>query len=274
MNKRVNKFWRWIATGIGTVVFGVGICTLTLIFVLPVRLLPVAKSVKHRWLMASISHLCAFYVKAVEVMGLMVYTREGPKLSCFRGHLIVANHITLVDALFILAESPYICCIVKVELLTNPFTRYIVKLAGYIPNSSETLLSDAAEALAAGKNLLIFPEGTRNSYDEQLDFKRGAANIALSTGCPIVPVVLSIQPRTLQKGEKWRVIPDSVVKVDISSYRPLVSPDIVQADSPVTLQARQLTSALVAFYRQEIGVIKTRQLHPEQTIQVERQRAS
>lgn len=183
----------------------------------------------------------------------MDFSQHGPALSVYKGHLIVVNHSSLIDALFIIAATENLCCIVKAELLGNPFTRYIVKLAGFIPNCSDTLLADATHALASGRNLLIFPEGTRNTHDDQLEFKRGAANIALSTGCSIVPVVLMYRPRALEKGKKWYRVPESVPRVTMTNYHPLDSLDYIDKDKPVTMQARQLNSGLIQFFRQEIN---------------------
>jgi len=253
MKKRLNNYWRVIATGISLSLFGIGTLLLSAVFALFVRFLPVSKSTKHGWLRASIQRMSAVFVNILQSLGLIFFSTHGPPLSSIRGHLIIANHPSLLDALFIIAATQNLCCIVKADLLKNPFTRYIVKLAGYIPNQSETLLADSARVLASGTNLLIFPEGTRNTSDEQLNFKRGAANIALSTGCPVSPVVFDYQPRMGQKHDKWYAVPESIPRVVMSSYSPLVSLDFVNVASPVTMQARQLNSGLIDFFRQEIS---------------------
>jgi len=232
--------------------FGLVTILLSLVFVVLVKWIRVDESVKQRWLLVSIHRLSSVYLNMLECLGLMDFSQQGPSLSSYRGHLIIANHSSLIDALFIIAATENLCCIVKTELLGNPFTRYIVKLAGFIPNRSDTLLIDASNALASGRNLLIFPEGTRNTYDDQLAFKRGAANIALTTGCPIIPVVLSIHPRALEKGGKWYVIPEKAPRVVMTIHHPLDTLDYIDKDKPVTIQARQLNSGLIQFFRQHI----------------------
>ena len=256
MKKRLNFCWRSIASIFCYVLFGIGAILLSLVFALLIRWLPVPEKKKQMWLLTAVHKLSAALLRTFELLGLVHSSRFGPSLASLRGHLILANHSTLVDALFVIADTRNLCCVVKAELLFNPFTRYIVKLAGYIPNNSATLLEDSSRALADGKNLLIFPEGTRNTFDEQLEFKRGAANIALSTQCLITPVILLYKPRGLQKGQPWYEIPEIVPQAVMASYPPLNSDHYIDQSRPVTLQVRQLNAGLVEFYRNEIANLK------------------
>ena len=43
----------------------------------------------------------------------------------------------------------------------------------------------------SGKNILIFPEGTRAPSDEFLPFKKGGVITAIKAGVPIIPVAMS-----------------------------------------------------------------------------------
>mgnify|MGYP006189648167 CR=1 FL=1 len=62
------------------------------------------------------------------------------------------------------------------------------------------------EALAAGDIIVVFPEGTRNFGEELLPFKKGAFQMAIAAGVPIIPVCVSsyagrLQLNNLQAGE-------------------------------------------------------------------------
>ena len=45
-----------------------------------------------------------------------------------------------------------------------------------------------ASAVAAGRQVIIFPEGTRTAVDERVPYLPGVVAIAAATGAPVVPV--------------------------------------------------------------------------------------
>ena len=166
--------------------------------------MPLPAERKKVWIRHIISHSCMFYLNTMRFFRLMTYTIQPEPTINPKGKLIIANHPSLLDAFFILGMCKNLCCITKSALWKNPFTASIVRMADYIPNNSEDFIEQAKRRLDAGENILIFPEGTRNLYDDQLDFKRGAANIAILANCDIVPIVIHCHPRAMQKGEKWQ----------------------------------------------------------------------
>jgi len=176
----------------------------------------------------------------MQFFGLMNYRLENIENSHVKGHLVIMNHPTLIDAAFAIAFVDDLCCIVKDSLTRNPFTAIPVKLARYIPNSSKDLVEQAKEKLNSGQNLLIFPEGTRNEYDTQLSFKRGAANITVIAQCPTLPIVISCLPRALGKHESWYQLPSIKSRFLIRFLPSLSLADCVDTEKPRTLQYRQL----------------------------------
>ena len=56
---------------------------------------------------------------------------------------------------------------------------------------SMQVINEAADVVKDGKNIILFPEGTRSRKGNQLlEFKSGSFKIAQKAKCPIVPVVL------------------------------------------------------------------------------------
>ena len=63
----------------------------------------------------------------------------------------------------------------------------------------------AADLIADGWNLVIFPEGGRSPDGWGRDFRGGAAYLALRCGVPVVPVHVEGTRRVLKKGAKYPV---------------------------------------------------------------------
>jgi 1-acyl-sn-glycerol-3-phosphate acyltransferase len=86
------------------------------------------------------------------------------------------------------ALIPNADCIVNASLTRNIARGVIRQL--YILNSLhfDELVKACAESLKQGNCIIIFPEGTRTPRSGEIVLKRGAARIALATGCGIVPV--------------------------------------------------------------------------------------
>ena len=56
---------------------------------------------------------------------------------------------------------------------------------------SMQVINEAADVIKDGKNVILFPEGTRSRKGNQLlEFKSGSFKIAVKAKCPIVPVAL------------------------------------------------------------------------------------
>ena len=160
--------------------------------------------------------------------------------------LVLANHPSYLDIVVLIAHIPNAVCVVKSKLWSSPFFGGVVRAAGYIRNDEpETLVPDCAAKLVQGLPLIIFPEGTRTMPGEPLRFVRGAARIALSTGVPILPVVLRCEPRVLTKGAKWYAWPPRVVRIEVD-VQACVTPGALVAKERAG--ARSLTHALERFF--------------------------
>jgi len=251
----LNHYWRIIAAGLSYTAFGIG-AFVPGIYAIILFFLPISKAEKQRRVRNSIKGLCRFFVDMMQFYGLMSYRLENPENAAVKGHLVIANHPTLIDAAFAMAYVDDLCCVVKESLTRNPFTAIPVKLARYIPNDSENLVELAVEKLASGQNLLIFPEGTRNQYDTQLDFKRGAANIAVHAKCSVLPIVISCLPRALGKQDSWYQLPTIKSRILVRFLPSLPLASCIDVEKPRTKQYRELTRYWKALFLKNIQSIK------------------
>ena len=253
MQARINHAWRWCGTAFSFLVFGMGGILLPLIVMPVLYVLPGSAELREQRGQRVIHHAFRFYIGLMKFLGVLSYEVDGlEKLSNAR--LILANHPSLIDVIFLIALVPNASCVVKGKLTRNPFTRGPVKTAGYIINEeSDKVIAAAGDAFAKGRALIIFPEGTRTTPGEPIQLKRGAANVAIRATADITPVLISCRPTTLTKEDRWYQVPSSKVhmRIQVNDAIPVAS---YLQDSTPSVAARQLTADLAGYFDKELRV--------------------
>lgn len=104
--------------------------------------------------------------------------------------IIIANHPSLLDFVYIMSLVPNSTCIVRGSLTKTPLAG-VIKQA-YITNTTEfdDVLAECKKLTDQGCNVIIFPEGTRTPRHGQNNYKKGAARIALYCGCDVQPIFI------------------------------------------------------------------------------------
>lgn len=134
-----------------------------------------------------------FYVNPL--WRLRVEGRE--RLPWRGGAVIVSNHASIGDILVLFGLYRPFKWVSKASNFNLPFLGWNMRLNRYVPlvrgdaQSVKAMLAACEEWLRRGVPVLMFPEGTRSPDGEVKAFKEGAFRLALSTGCPIIPVALS-----------------------------------------------------------------------------------
>jgi 1-acyl-sn-glycerol-3-phosphate acyltransferase len=118
-----------------------------------------------------------------------------------RGLIIAANHPALLDAVLVISRLPRVVCITKASLWDNWFLGGSIRLACYIRNDAPVeLIRRALVELRAGRQLLIFPEGTRTMTPPVSSFKGGFALMAQKANVPVQTVFIESHSPYLSKG--------------------------------------------------------------------------
>lgn len=208
-----DRAWRVFATGLCFAVFGLGALLLS-ITLCPLHAVTAPdRGLARRRIQRTLHGGCRFFIWLMKTVGVISYELHGAERlveagAARRGQLILANHPSLIDAVFLLSRTPEAVCITKQALKGNPFLRWAVGWSGYVTNGTPAeLIRDCVETLKAGQSLIMFPEGTRSVPGQPRSFKRGAAWIALRAGCEILPVTIRCEPIMLTKGRSWYRIP-------------------------------------------------------------------
>lgn len=255
MPERFNHAWRIVGTAISFAVFGLGGLLLGLL-VFPLLRLFVRDPVRQgRIARALIRRSFAGHIGLMHRLGVLSYELHGLERLDRRGLLVLANHPTLIDVVFLVSLIPQADCVVKARLLANPFTRWPVKATGYICNHSGAgLVEDCIRTVHSGRNLVIFPEGTRTPRGELLGpLQRGAANIAVRGRTDVTPVLVTCQPRTLAKGEKWYRVPSRRFHVRIEVLPDIPVAPFLDGAASEALAARHLSESLDHFFKTELS---------------------
>ena len=108
--------------------------------------------------------------------------------------ILVANHISGLDPLLLLAASPRrLRFLVAREEYQRFGLTWLFRMAGCIPvdrdNRPEQAFKVALQVLAAGEVIALFPQGRiQHPRETMIRLKSGAVRLAYLSGAPIIPV--------------------------------------------------------------------------------------
>ena len=245
------RCWRIAATGLSFALFGIGGIVLRVV-VFPLLTLCVRAPARERTARAVIR--CSFraFVGVMRLLGVLCYEFNGREKLARSGQLILANHPTLIDTVFLMAFVRNADCIVKGALWSNPVTGGPVRAAGYVRNDDGAqLVDDCLASLHAGGNLIVFPEGTRTVPGTAATLKRGAANIAVRGAQAVTPVIIRCDPPTLGKGDRWWHVPPRQARFRIDVMDDIDMDRFTGAGISDSIAARRLTEYLQHYFMKE-----------------------
>ncbi len=247
--------WRILAAGFSFFLFGVGSLLISFFMSFVLYPAPLDKERKRYYARIIVQFASRFFVFVMQSLGLFKHQFIGFDDFPDGGQIIVANHPTLLDAVFLLAVVPNPCCIVKAALVRNVFTSRMIRMLDFISNDIDTIamIKKGQQVIAEQRNFIIFPEGTRTVMIGQVNFKRGAANLALKANCTIIPIKASCDPIALRKGQSWYDIPKVISTFEYQVMETVLPAQWVDSSQPSSLQARALTRHLESLFQSDIG---------------------
>jgi 1-acyl-sn-glycerol-3-phosphate acyltransferase len=255
MISRGDHYWRRLfGTGLSFTLFGIGGLVLRLAIFPLLQLIPGSPRQRAARARLTLHYVLRIFVGIMRGLGLISYEIHGVERLNKPGQLIVANHPSLIDVVFLISLVRDANCIVKSSLFNNPCMRGPLRHAGYISNSaSDSMLADCVAALHRGDSLIIFPEGTRSVPGKPLQFHRGAAYVALAAGLPMTPVTIQCEPSMLTKQEKWYQIPPRRGHFVLSVGENIHNTDIASENLLPSQAARKVTSRWLRHFNGQIA---------------------
>jgi len=188
----------------------------------------------------------------MEVSGLEHVPQEG-------GAIIAGNHTTMMDPVAIgVAIKRPVHFMGKAELFAKPLGRWFFTRLNAFPVrrglADREAIRTAQERVQAGHLLGIFPEGTRNTSEEELlPMQGGASLIAIKTGAPVIPVaVTGLKPFKLRQPIKVTFGPP----IDLGGPRRATKTEVLEGTKAISAEISYLLSRNNREYRE----IQTRML--------------
>ena len=167
-------------------------------------------------------------------LDLQVYGQEN--IPQENGFIMYGNHQGLFDVVAIVASfDKILAAVFKKELADVPFLRQIIACTKSFAMDRENVrqslevIQKVTKEVQAGRNYLIFPEGTRSKNGNQMgEFHGGSFRCAVKAKCPILPIVFIDSYKVLdQKGSKPMAVQLHYLKpIPYEEYKDLKTVDI------------------------------------------------
>jgi 1-acyl-sn-glycerol-3-phosphate acyltransferase len=248
-DRKLNHVWRIFATGFVFVLFGVGALVISVTMFPLLRLSTWNADTARRRIQHGMQLTFRAYMETMRLLGILTYRVDGAEQLRKPGRLIVANHPTLLDVVLLVSQLREVDCIVKSGLWRNPFLRWPVSWAGYLPNAAgEKLIEECSATLRRGHSLLVFPEGTRTVPGRPLRMQRGAAHIALAADSDILPVTITCEPPTLFKGNPWYRVPARRFHLHVVVGKPVAVREFIRDNESPVRTARRITRWMLTHF--------------------------
>ncbi|WP_028968691.1 lysophospholipid acyltransferase family protein [Sphingomonas sp. URHD0057] len=112
-------------------------------------------------------------------------------------HLIAVKHEAMFETLEMVRLSNGPVIVIKKELADIPFFGWMTRRYGIIAversagaRALRRLVEEARQAIASGRSVIIYPEGTRVRAGATPELKSGFAALYRALGLPVVPVAV------------------------------------------------------------------------------------
>lgn len=134
----------------------------------------------------------------LNVMGVQVQVDGSENLRSGQNYLMVANHMSYLDAL-IMAAHESAAFVTSIEMKETPVLGILTEVGGclYVERRSKenihNEIAEIEEALRVGFHIVIYPEATSTNGEQLRPFKRPLFLAAVNTKKPVLPVVIQYE---------------------------------------------------------------------------------
>lgn len=142
----------------------------------------------------------------------------------------IATHQSILDYPILTLFVPKHTMLAKINFKTVPFVTFFSNLVGVESLAGQNIeelgkmYQKFEEKLNQGRNMILFPEGTRHTTNYLKPFKRGAFRLAFKADKPVVPVVIEGLTKILPR-KSFCFITSQKTLVNVTVLDPLYPKD-------------------------------------------------
>lgn len=194
------------------------------------------------------------------LVGARSVIREQARIADATPRLLALKHQAMWDVIvpFLVCERP--CFVLKKELMAMPVFGFYAKAMDMIPIDREAgasalkaMVAAGRAAVADGRSIVIFPEGTRQLPDAPPDYKPGVAALYRELGVPASPGALNSGLCWPAKGSDfrpgvivWEVLPEIEPGLPRKAFMQRLEAAIEPATDRLVAEGRAAQAALAA----------------------------
>jgi 1-acyl-sn-glycerol-3-phosphate acyltransferase len=160
---------------------------------------------KHKYFVRKLTQWWGItYVKIYPFWTVEVLGKE--KIKKGKPCIVISNHQSLLDIIFLFCVYPYYTWVSKIENFKVPILGWVMTIDKYIrlernnPKTFPKMYEDISKSLKDNHAIMMFPEGTRSLNLELGKFKDGAFKAAIENKVGIIPIVLDGTGKIVPKG--------------------------------------------------------------------------
>lgn len=221
--------------------YGVGGMLLSLFAITILKVLPINKKVKFRWLHKAMAKLATSVLYSNPFVNKKVHLNN---VSLEKQAIIIANHTSFLDTLAIALVTPKVIFLVNDWVYKSPIFGQLAKVTGYYPVSSgvDGSLEHLKEKIKQGYSLVVFPEGKRMFSNKIGRFHKGAFLLAQELNLDILPLYIHGNSEVLPKGDF--IIYDGAISVKLGDR-------VNMNDAELTGAIKEKTKTISAKFKKE-----------------------
>ena len=167
--------------------------------------------------------------------------------------IFMMNHISNLDPPVLLPWIPgRTAFLIKSSLMKIPILGVGMRMGGFVPverdqrrESAMASIQQAAQVLASGVHITVFPEGTRSRDGRLLPFKKGPFFLAEQSGAAVIPISIHGTEQMMRKGS-MKVFPG---EAHLHFHAPLYARDYATREALMQAVRAAIASGLPEWMR-------------------------